>query len=138
MRSACIFREARTRTERHIARVAHAGRTTPAGPHSAHGLSDRGVAEGPFALRGRRPLAACMVEDASRNGGAPVCRARGRRSAQGRLAACHAWPVMATRSAATGGKMRGFGVRQAGGNPGRAGDRVYHNARACAASRTCT
>jgi hypothetical protein len=103
--------------ERHIARVAHAGRATRPTRIARVGYPCD-VAERPFALRGRRPLAACMVEDASRNGGAPARRARGRRSAQGRSVACHARPVIVTRSAAAGGKMRGLECGRRGGNSG--------------------
>lgn len=137
MRSARVIRDVRRRTERRIARVAHAGRATrPARIVRMDYM--RGLAERPFALRVPRLLAACMVEDASRKGGAPACRARGCRGTQGRLAACRARPVIETRSAAAGEKMRGLECGRRGGNSGRAGDRVYHMARACVASWTCS
>ena len=137
MRSARVIGDARRRTERRIVPVAHAVRASRPAYIARMGHA-RGVAERPFALRGPRPVAACMVEDASRTGGALACRARGRRSAQGRSAACRARPVIATRSAAAGGKMRGLECGRRGGNSGARGDRVYHMARACAAYRTCT
>ena len=108
--------------ERSIARVAHAGCALRSAHIARMDYTARDMAERVFALRRQRPVSACMVKDAPRKDGVSAWRAQGVRSVPGLLAACRERPVLVTRSAAVGGKMRGLQCGRRGGDSGARGD----------------
>ena len=124
--------------ERSIARVAHAGCAIWPAHIARMDYTAPDMVERVIALRRQRPVAACMVKDAPRKDGASAWRAQGVRSVPGLLVACRERPVLVTRSAAVGGKMRGLQCGRRGGDSGRTWGRVSRAARAREASRTCT
>lgn len=66
-----------------MARVAHAERGTQSAHIARMGYTGCGVAERLFAVRRQRPVAACMVKNAPRKGGAPAWRTQGEWSGPG-------------------------------------------------------
>lgn len=90
-------------TERRMARVTHAERGTQSAHIALMGYSGGAVTERLFAVCRHRPVAACMVKDAPRKGGASAWCAQGEQSDPGRPAARRGRFLL--RSAAGGGQV---------------------------------
>lgn len=129
---------------RPMARAAHAGcATRPAQAArlgyigiARLGYADRGMIKPVFAVRRRRPLAACMVKDAPRNGGALGWHTQNLAGA--RPARTVPTTVGAMAPSAAAGERRGAESAADGVMARSRGERAYHEVRVRPASWTCS